>query len=91
MTIFIDDLAEWKAGHFSAHLGSDKDEKELHDFAQRLGLKRSWFQEADYPHYDVMGRLKYDQALALGAIHIPAREWLTKIPRKRPRHSPLPG
>lgn len=88
MTIFIDELTEWKRGQFSAHLGSDKgDDPELHAFAEQLGLRRRWFQTKSYPHYDVMGRVKYDQALALGATRVTSKEWITRVPK----HSSLPG
>lgn len=50
------------------HMWSDSDNLEaLHQFASRLGLKRSWFQDKPgWPHYDLAGR-KHEQAIALGA------------------------
>jgi hypothetical protein len=37
------------------HLWSDAGEDELHDFAQKIGLKRSWFQDKkQFPHYDLV-------------------------------------
>lgn len=79
MTIYVDDMrraatvrhrpARW------SHLFTDQDDQaELHQFAARLGLKRSWFQgaqwEATHPwrcHYDITD-LYREQALALGAV-----------------------
>jgi len=40
---------------------------ELHDFAARLGLRRSWFQSRNYPHYDVTISVR-QRALRMGAI-----------------------
>jgi len=37
-----------------AHLVADTLD-ELHAAAQRLGLKRAWFQGGNMPHYDLMG------------------------------------
>jgi hypothetical protein len=39
------------------HLVSDLSLDELHKFANspRIGLKREWFQDRRYPHYDVFG------------------------------------
>ena len=40
------------------HLIADT-EDELHEFADKIGLKRSWFQSSSwYPHYDLMGSKK---------------------------------
>jgi hypothetical protein len=40
-----------------SHLVSDQSIDELHRFAnsRRIGLKREWFQDHRYPHYDVLG------------------------------------
>lgn len=53
-----------------AHLTAD-DQAELHEFAEKLGLKRSWYQipEVSMPHYDISAG-KYRRAIALGAVHI---------------------
>jgi hypothetical protein len=93
MTIYVDSLIKWaitknwpyKAG--SCHLFTDsKDLDELHDFADRLGLKRSWFQSRKIvPHYDLT-KNKRLQALRLGAKEgdVKLREiMLEKINRRR--------
>ena len=43
----------------------------LHDFAQRLGLKRSWFQckSGGMPHYDITHNIR-DLAIKLGAVEL---------------------
>ena len=76
MAIYVDDAfcsddpdgwGRWTGG---GHLQADSLE-ELHAFAERLGLKRSWFQSRpgrpDRDHYDVT-RSKRDEAILLGAI-----------------------
>lgn len=79
MTIYIDQYPEWivadkpkwkDGGHL---FGTDLEE--LHTFAKGLKLKREWFQDKDFPHYDLTAN-KRMQAIQKGAIetlpgHIP--------------------
>lgn len=58
-----------------SHLMADTVE-ELHEFAARLGLRRSWYQERPQPwlcHYDVTKGIR-EQAIKLGAIPETRRE-----------------
>lgn len=56
-----------------SHLAAT-DLDELHDFAQRLGLWRSWFQnKPNRPHYDVREE-HYHHAVLLGAKPVKRRE-----------------
>jgi hypothetical protein len=65
MTIWVDELYDWKQdGSLWAHMMSDTSNDELHTFAQRLGLKRSWFHNGD--HYDLKPS-KHALALRYGA------------------------
>lgn len=69
MAIYVDDAIHPWRGRLWAHLFST-DLAELHAFAARLGLSRSWFQEppkASWPHYDVVEGRRM-QALRLGAV-----------------------
>lgn len=51
----------------ACHLYADSLD-ELHKFALKLGMKRSWFQEHDLcPHYDLVPA-KRTKAIQLGAI-----------------------
>lgn len=60
----------------SCHLTTDGELEELHAFAARLGLKRAWFQNHRVmPHYDLTAS-KREQAIALGAVFVTAREQL---------------
>jgi hypothetical protein len=74
MAVYVDDgfcgprnsWGKWTGG---GHLQADT-EQELHDFANRLGLKREWFQEGSRPlamHYDLTAS-KRAKAIGLGAV-----------------------
>jgi hypothetical protein len=55
------------------HMIAD-DENELHEMAQRIGIRRKWFQnQGRYPHYDIC---KSKRALAVkhGAVEVSSRE-----------------
>lgn len=89
MTVYVDDMQRpARVGRLSAvwsHLMADSDE-ELHVFAARLGLRRSWHQKPGTPisHYDVTAP-KRQLALRLGAVPIGymSRESLDLLRRKR--------
>lgn len=60
--------------HVVSTVGSD----ELHEFAQKLGLSRSWFQSsaegtASADHYDAH-KNRHGRAIALGAALVTTRE-----------------
>ena len=68
MSVYVDP-ARWPwRGKLWAHLLAD-DVEELHTFAQKLGLQRSWFQMKGGAHYDVTAA-KRAQALKLGALAV---------------------
>lgn len=80
MTIYVDNFGvpATVGRHTSrwSHLITDSaDLEELHAFAARLGLRRSYFQGKDpkRPHYDVTAS-KRAQAVRLGAKEISYRE-----------------
>ncbi len=37
------------------HLISDSSLDELHAFAEKIGLKKEWFQDKRFKHYDIWG------------------------------------
>jgi len=64
--------------------------EELHTFARRIGLKRSWFQAAptgrmagSVPHYDLTAG-KRAQAVAAGAIELTRKTLPPLLSRLRP-------
>lgn len=82
MTVYVDDWRQQATvrRHTSrwSHLFSDTSDEELHAFAGRLGLRRSYFQKAADPiqlrrHYDVTENVRA-KALALGAKEITWRD-----------------
>ncbi|WP_454231231.1 DUF4031 domain-containing protein [Mycolicibacterium fortuitum] len=89
MSVYVDDMKRpARVGRLNAvwsHLMADTDE-ELHVFAARLGLRRSWHQKPGtaISHYDVT-EPKRQLALKLGAVSIGymSRESLDLIRRKR--------
>lgn len=84
MAILVD-AAVWPfRGRLWAHLVSDTSYDELHAFADRLGVPRRAFQ-AD--HYDVPAELR-KEALALGAMSVPARELVIRLRRAGLRRRP---
>ncbi len=85
MAIYVDELVAWpqppKAGaerffgngKLSCHLLTDGDMEDLHRFAERLGLRRAWFQAELTPqlgHYDLTPALRA-RAVELGATEMP--------------------
>lgn len=66
MAVYVDsEEIKWR-GKLWCHLAADSLD-ELHSFAAKLGLRRSWFQSSGYPHYDVTVPVRA-RALQLGAI-----------------------
>ncbi|MFW5962575.1 MAG: DUF4031 domain-containing protein [bacterium] len=63
------------------HLITDGEIEELHKFAQKIGLKREWFQNKKKPHYDLFGG-KRQKAVKAGAIVVSSRE-IIKILRDK--------
>lgn len=83
MAVYVDRLRDWgwRLGP-SCHLIADTNE-ELHAFAARLGLRRTWFQPAaSGPHYDLTaGRRAL--ALRLGAVELEDRPFHEVLKRWR--------
>ncbi len=80
MAVFVDDAFrhgdQWGRWQGGGHMQADSLE-ELHAMADRLGLRRSWFQTKPgrpwRDHYDLTSA-KRKQAIELGAIPITWRE-----------------
>jgi hypothetical protein len=73
MPVYIDDMYRYRIGQFRgmqmSHLIADTD-AELHAMAERIGMKRQWFQG---DHYDVP-LAKRELAVAAGAIEVRYRQ-----------------
>jgi hypothetical protein len=59
----------------SCHMYADTT-PELHQFAERIGLKRSWFQDKSVPHYDLVAS-KRVLAVRQGAVEHTVRDAVT--------------
>lgn len=74
MAIYVDDAMILWRGKRWCHLVCDGPLADLHAFAERIGLRREWFQNKPlHPHYDVTEPMR-ERAIANGAIATPWRE-----------------
>ena len=77
--ILVDALLEYSKSPLGprtwCHMTSDTSLSELHDFAQKIGLKREWFQE---DHYDLIASRR-ELAVKLGAKEVSGRELLRRM------------
>lgn len=66
----------------SCHMVSDTSFSELHAFAQKIGMKRHWFQG---DHYDLAPSMR-ERAIAAGAAVVTAQQLVARmIGRRRSR------
>jgi hypothetical protein len=57
------------------HVVSDTSIAELHEFAQRAGLKRCWYQgNPRHPHYDTLSARTRTAALEAGAVRVSSNQ-----------------
>ena len=67
------------------HLVTDGPISELHKFAQKIGLKKNWFQDHPaHPHFDIWGK-KVKAAINQGARFVSAKEIVHILNRKKSR------
>lgn len=84
MAIYVDPIFNWPGKGEWCHMATDGDLSELHAMAQRIGLKRSWFQNKPrYPHYDLRPS-KRTLAIRLGAVEVSGGELIERCFRKNP-------
>ena len=82
MSVYVDKARNKLGRMLMSHMLADTLD-ELHAMAQRLGLRRAWFQgDASTPHYDVCQE-KRALALSLGAVEIDRRKTVEIIRRLR--------
>jgi hypothetical protein len=82
MTVYVD-TAENRFGRMiMGHMVADSIE-ELHAMADRIGLRRRWFQaNASTPHYDVSKSMR-SEAIRFGAVELDRRAFVGVLRRLR--------
>lgn len=92
MTVYVDEPVNYGLGavkeaarvKYWCHMMADTEE-ELHKMAQKIGMRREWFQgppHSRYPHYDLT-RERRARALANGAEAMPIdHRWVLRFLRK---------
>ncbi len=72
MTVYVDDPI-WPYGRMKmCHMAADSIE-ELHEMADKIGIRRRWFQnQPAFPHYDIC-KSKRQLAIEKGAVEVSAR------------------
>lgn len=88
MSVYVDTLLHfgWSKGP-SCHMIADTLD-ELHVMADKIGLKRSWFQNKPTelcPHYDLVAS-KRKLAVQNGATELERKEYCTKMREVNPEH-----
>lgn len=90
--ILVDDIREYSTGprgwrhwcHMASDDLSDEGLEELHALAEKIGLRRAWFQDHPrHPHYDLPPD-KRSLAIAAGASPVTSREIVIRCSRVRP-------
>jgi len=94
MTIYVDSITSYPSSTITpsarrfgikwCHLWTDGNIEELHEFAKKIGLKKTWFQNKKrFPHYDIVpGKQKL--ALQNGAVYMDLKDWyLQKIKERK--------
>lgn len=89
MPVYVDTLINygWSKGA-SCHMFADTEE-ELHAMADKIGLKRSWFQNKPdelCPHYDLVAS-KRKLAVSNGAVELDRRSSVNKWREINPNHT----
>lgn len=84
MSVYVDEVKRHGTNlryKLWSHMFADTKE-ELHAMAEKLKLKRAWYQDHDARpsrhHYDITPP-KRREAVRLGAIEVTTREYLTKL------------
>lgn len=85
MAILVDDIQDWPSGRW-CHMGTDdlteQGLEELHTMAQKIGLRRAWFQNKPrFPHYDLRPT-KRKLAVDYGAEEVGAFEYVRRTRRE---------
>ena len=72
MAVYVDDVFIPYGRMKMCHMVADTEE-ELHEMADKIGMRREWFQNGSHPHYDV-SKSRRKMAVENGAVEITIRE-----------------
>jgi len=74
MTIYVDPLQDYGKKGIWCHMATDGELSELHQFAEKISLRRRWFQNhCRVAHYDLTPGKRL-QAVKAGAVQVTATE-----------------
>ena len=81
MTVYVDDMKWPYRGMIMSHMTADTVD-ELHAMADKIGLKRKWFQKKSIPHYDIC-QSKRSEAITNGVISETTKQFVRRIKRDK--------
>ena len=83
MAVYLDGARNRFGRMIMCHMIADS-EAELHETAERIGMRRDWFQPRSFPHYDVC-LMRKARATELGASVLDRRSFVAKLREIRAR------
>lgn len=81
MSVYVDKLAISYGRMKMCHMLADTEE-ELHEMADKIGIRRDWFQNERTPHYDIC-QSKKALAILNGAIEVDRKKVVEIIQKYR--------
>jgi len=87
MAVYVDNVRIPFRGMRMSHMIAD-DLDELHEMGSAIGMKREWFQQTSFPHYDVSDERRA-AAVALGAVEVERRELVLVMRRYKATQAKL--